>query len=177
MKTCRKCIVEKPFSEFSKNKSRKDGYCNYCKLCDREKVRKYHQTPEGGNKNLKRHRQNYKDRLREDPSWLKDRWSQEQDNLSQRYKAYKKRAKIKSFKFELTKEVFDALTSKTCYYCNEYTRGNFVGLDRVDNDKGYTEDNVIPCCKFCNYARRTVSREEFLRKVRQIVKNLGTLSE
>jgi len=33
MKTCSKCKEEKLFSEFSKNKTRKDGYNHICKLC------------------------------------------------------------------------------------------------------------------------------------------------
>ena len=33
MKTCRRCLTEKPLSEFHKNKSTKDGYAAYCKPC------------------------------------------------------------------------------------------------------------------------------------------------
>lgn len=33
MKTCVKCKEEKPLIEFNKNKSTKDGYQKYCKLC------------------------------------------------------------------------------------------------------------------------------------------------
>lgn len=33
MKTCYKCKIEKSFSEFAKNKSRKDGYNGMCKSC------------------------------------------------------------------------------------------------------------------------------------------------
>lgn len=36
MKTCSKCKEEKLFSEFSKNKSRKGGYHNICKICVKE---------------------------------------------------------------------------------------------------------------------------------------------
>lgn len=33
MKKCSRCGVEKPFSEFHKDKSRKDNHGRYCKLC------------------------------------------------------------------------------------------------------------------------------------------------
>lgn len=33
MKRCSSCLVEKPESEFSKNKSRHDGLAHYCKEC------------------------------------------------------------------------------------------------------------------------------------------------
>ncbi len=36
MKLCHKCNEIKPFTEFNKNKTRKDGYQSRCKKCDRE---------------------------------------------------------------------------------------------------------------------------------------------
>ena len=35
MKKCTKCGVEKPLSEFNKNKSKKDGFQSSCKICHR----------------------------------------------------------------------------------------------------------------------------------------------
>ena len=52
MKTCPKCKEEKPFSEFGRDRSTKDGYCYCCKVCkkenrdrirERERKRKYRQ--------------------------------------------------------------------------------------------------------------------------------------
>jgi hypothetical protein len=37
MKYCPNCQTNKLFTEFSKNKSRKDGLMGYCKLCQQEK--------------------------------------------------------------------------------------------------------------------------------------------
>lgn len=28
-----------------------------------------------------------------------------------------------------------------------------IGCDRIDNSKGHTYDNVVPCCYVCNCAR------------------------
>jgi len=43
MKACRSCGVEKPFSEFIKDKNRPDGHYVYCKLCNtaRRKEKQY----------------------------------------------------------------------------------------------------------------------------------------
>ena len=30
----------------------------------------------------------------------------------------------------------------------------FNGIDRVDSSKGYVEDNVVSCCKYCNTAKK-----------------------
>jgi hypothetical protein len=41
-KTCTKCHLEKPVSEFSKNRGTKDGYFTWCKPCSREKATSYY---------------------------------------------------------------------------------------------------------------------------------------
>jgi hypothetical protein len=41
MKACNKCLVDKEFSEFSKNKQKTDGLDIYCKSCKKEKRQKY----------------------------------------------------------------------------------------------------------------------------------------
>lgn len=33
MKRCSRCKIEKPFSNFSSDRTRKDGYTIYCKIC------------------------------------------------------------------------------------------------------------------------------------------------
>lgn len=38
-KPCSKCKNIKPYSEFYKDKSRSDGHCNYCKICDKKRLR------------------------------------------------------------------------------------------------------------------------------------------
>ena len=35
MKVCRTCKVEKPLSDFNKNKRQKDGYASLCRECDK----------------------------------------------------------------------------------------------------------------------------------------------
>lgn len=37
-----------------------------------------------------------------------------------------------------------------CVYCGDNKR---LGADRIDNDKGHTKDNVVPCCHECNIAK------------------------
>lgn len=43
MKTCTKCNIEKPFTEFSKHKYRKEGLQSACKKCRAEYQKKYYQ--------------------------------------------------------------------------------------------------------------------------------------
>lgn len=55
----------------------------------------------------------------------------------------------------LTKEEFEAIGQLPCDYCGfpcNIILG--VGLDRLDNARGYHADNVVSCCEDCNCARR-----------------------
>lgn len=45
-KYCPRCKETKPHSEFGKNKSRKDGIQQYCKVCHRERLQEYRKKPE-----------------------------------------------------------------------------------------------------------------------------------
>lgn len=55
--------------------------------------------------------------------------------------------------WNLTKEMYVVLISNPCYYCECPIGEVGVGLDRLDNSKGYISGNVVPCCKECNTAR------------------------
>ena len=52
-KVCIKCKKKKLISEFSKNKSTKDGYQIYCKLC-RQKASKKYRTSNNGRLHIRR---------------------------------------------------------------------------------------------------------------------------
>jgi hypothetical protein len=55
MKTCKKCNIKKPFTEYCKRKEEKDGLHRYCKTCMRQRLKnEYNNDKE---KHLKRTRQ------------------------------------------------------------------------------------------------------------------------
>lgn len=104
------------------------------------------------------------------------------------YGEYKRHAKQKSRDFLLTKEQFKDITSKSCSYCGApphttmysrhkrmseegklYSQYIYTGIDRVDNSQGYTLDNCVPCCVICNRMKLTLSREDFINHITQIV--------
>lgn len=86
---------------------------------------------------------------------------------------YRRSAKEQGYVFELTLEDFTEITALNCFYCNAFptpysknkdSNGEFIanGIDRVDNTKGYTKDNSVPCCFQCNSAKKALSKKEFL---------------
>jgi len=85
---------------------------------------------------------------------------------------YKNNAKKRGRAWSLSDEEFFTLTQQRCFYCGvkpilEYhghnTFGSYTynGLDRKNNEEGYTQSNCVPCCKECNYAKASRTYEEF----------------
>jgi len=81
------------------------------------------------------------------------------------YSAYKARAEKKELPFEISKETFTHYTDLPCYLCGKevtYTHRN--GIDRLDNTKGYTLDNIRSCCGTCNYMKKNYEYEDVIKK-------------
>lgn len=101
------------------------------------------------------------------------------------YSNYKSRSKLKGISFELSFFDFKKLVLENCYYCDAKpnmcradraksrqgtSRIYFNGLDRIDNNQGYTKKNVSPCCEDCNKAKRDLSFEDFLNLIKNVYK-------
>lgn len=71
--------------------------------------------------------------------------------------------------------MIDNIFTKPCVYCGDTHR---IGCDRIDNSRGHTKDNVVPCCVECNTARSdNFSFEEMKilgQAIRQIKIKRGT---
>ena len=73
------------------------------------------------------------------------------DKASKMCSSYKIKDKKRRFEFDLNIEwIIENILFKNCSYCGTT---EFVGCDRIDNDKGHTKDNVVPCCVKCNTVR------------------------
>lgn len=55
---------------------------------------------------------------------------------------------------DLTVEWVGSFIAGGCHYCGETALR--MTLDRIDNERGHTRDNVLPACGRCNFARRTM---------------------
>lgn len=96
------------------------------------------------------------------------------------FDGYKRRA---TKGFELTLEEFLAITKQDCYYCgvkpsqvvdlkrNGYGTYTYNGIDRLDNNKGYTKENAIAACGMCNMMKRHYSKEQFLHHIALILEH------
>jgi hypothetical protein len=89
----------------------------------------------------------------------------EERGLNQKYGIYKINARKRNIDFLITKEEFKEIILNDCDYCGDK---NSCGIDRVENDLGYILENCVSCCSKCNYAKRNLSKDVFLKLVEDI---------
>jgi 5-methylcytosine-specific restriction endonuclease McrA len=84
--------------------------------------------------------------------------------------------------FYLTYEQAAPLFFAPCFYCgskitwakDRTTLVGLHGIDRLDSSKPYTLDNVVPCCKHCNYAKNDMSVDQFKEWIFKVHSHLNT---
>lgn len=103
--------------------------------------------------------------------------------IEEKYKEYKSSARARHHEFKLSLSDFDTIVKKDCYYCGDSieiattdginkSRHCVNGIDRIDNSKGYTLENCVPCCGMCNRMKSTFPQETFYSQIRKIYSNL-----
>lgn len=92
--------------------------------------------------------------------------------LKGKFISYKVNARIRGIDFKLTMEDFSSFWQKNCAYCNDYIET--IGLDRIDNKRGYDINNIISCCRLCNFMKKSLSTKVFLNQCEKISSKLPT---
>ena len=70
-------------------------------------------------------------------------------------------AKERDLNFSLPFELYETqLWGKPCHYCG--CKLEVTGLDRKDSSKGYSRDNVVPCCWDCNRKKSSKTYDLFV---------------
>jgi len=82
---------------------------------------------------------------------------------------YRTRAINFGREFLLSEIDYDNITKNPCYICGKLNDSNNEnGIDRLDNKKGYSLDNVNACCAECNYMKIDYSFGNMIQKFIQI---------
>jgi hypothetical protein len=184
MKRCSHCREEKSLTEFHRCKSRRDGLSFRCKPCDREakRISRSKHKPERARWQCEHRRI---PRVREgDRVWRKRYYQKHRDKAlrsSRQWRAknpttyawckYQCSARSRGLEFNLPRALFDDLVTDRCYYCGA-APAPVNGIDRVDNERGYVHDNIVTCCRTCNYAKHDRAQGEFLSWVARIAEHL-----
>jgi len=95
-------------------------------------------------------------------------------SLKGRFASWKGNAKVRKREWNL---IFADIKDRPqiCFYTGivltlEKNKFNTLSLDRVDNKKGYTKDNVVLCCSEINYLKYKMNIKQFLERCEKVVK-------
>lgn len=91
----------------------------------------------------------------------------------------KKSALVRGIPFKLNREQVHALIHSPCQYCGDvnsltqiyphpFYEFRYTGIDRVDSSRGYTTDNVVPCCWKCNRMKESFSANDFVAHAQKV---------
>lgn len=105
-------------------------------------------------------------------------------SLKSCYSLYRRGAVNRNLSFDLSMEQFSEITHQNCFYCGKEPSNNHLGsnangaylyngIDRIDNNKGYNLDNIVPCCKRCNFMKSSMGYGDFIDHIVKIYKNLS----
>jgi hypothetical protein len=103
-------------------------------------------------------------------------------SMRQAFNNMRQNAHKRGIPWALPDDILEHLCAQNCRYCNappanagllkfkkQYV---YSGIDRTDNTKGYTVDNVVPCCSVCNMAKSDLTMSDFITWVERISQNL-----
>ncbi len=99
---------------------------------------------------------------------------------------FKHQASRRKKEITLTDTEIIKLFQSECFYCGETNsnkrptsgmKNNRIvshnGIDRLNNDLGYTKENSVSCCKLCNYCKHSLNYNEFINRITKIyIKNV-----
>lgn len=140
IQTCPACRQSLPLSQFQKDLRRLSGLQVYCRECRSKKQKAF---------------------FKANPARAKEKARTPRN----RYANARQLALNDGREFTLEFEAYLALVTQACTYCALPLDETGRGLDRIDNSRGYSADNVVPCCGPCNRARGAFFTIEEMRDV------------
>ncbi len=94
--------------------------------------------------------------------------------LNARFRNSRKNAGNRHKEWALTIEQYKLITNLPCYYCGGYfgkvETGS--GLDRLDNNIGYTITNIVSCCYTCNKIKNDTLTVSETKEVIKVIINM-----
>jgi len=109
----------------------------------------------------------YRARYNSNPVKMREYWVKYAKTQKGKFQTYRKQAKSRGYSFKITFDEFIKYWDKPCVYCGSEING--IGIDRVDNKRGYIKGNIVSCCAICNHMKKDTGMTEFIKHCRKIV--------
>jgi hypothetical protein len=90
-------------------------------------------------------------------------------SLKGQYATCRRGAVTRNLEFSLSLEDFVAYKLMPCFYCGDPSK---VGIDRIDNSKGYVRGNMVACCFECNRMKGQLTLGQFASRCETIARRL-----
>lgn len=106
--------------------------------------------------------------------------------LTKLFGNYKRSAIRRGYEWHLTKDDFRHFINQNCFYCGEIPKTEiyvarkktlentliYNGVDRKNNNIGYTKENCISACGICNRMKMDLDFDTFISVIKKINQNL-----
>lgn len=89
--------------------------------------------------------------------------------IESKYQVYRHNAATRNLGFYLSLEDAAKFFNSPCHYCGFLDENKLNGIDRVNNQDDYTNDNCVSCCTTCNMAKRNLSKNDFLSWAKRLI--------
>lgn len=168
-KVCTKCEIEKPLTEYNKEKRVKSGLRACCKECNKANSKKYRQE---NREKIKAQKKKYRQENREKERTRHKKWEQENrekvrasSRLSRaKRKARKLKTQVEVITPDLLKEhwIENNIDPEKCFYCEEGLYEHLEHCVPLSRGGTHTKDNLVPSCASCNLSKGTKTADEFI---------------
>lgn len=198
-KICKTCNVNKSIFDFSFSNKSLGIRQNKCKECqknyrkryaeyfvsyrkkNKDKIKSWYENNKNELKNKQKiYQETNKDKIKAVKKKYYDSLFGTEKGISDRFSRAKAQAKKRNIEFSISLDDFRVKIQDPCYYCN-FLLGNIIktgsGLDRIDSDKGYTIDNVVSCCAFCNKIKSDLLTAEETKELIGLLLKIRTKKE
>jgi len=172
-KQCFCCKLVKPAEDFPKNHQLIGGLHTWCKLCSntKNKEKEYYKTSQKVRKERRATDPIFAENLRKN-----SRENRRKNITTSLLSAARRRAQQNNLEFNLTKE--DIVIPDICpillkpLVCGDKNDYSFSpSVDRIDNNKGYTKDNIQIISTKANKMKNNATKEELTNFANWVLKS------
>lgn len=118
------------------------------------------------------------------------KYDEEEASFRAKISTYKAQAKNRNIEWNLTYDEATVLLKLNCHYCGRKPNHlynlydgrrkylgkrdkyqiKYSGIDRINSNIGYVKNNVVSCCKICNFAKNDLPYDEFITWINDLIK-------